>query len=112
MTATHSCRSTAPSLAAAAATVLLALLPGSARSDGKDRPHWAFQPTRRPAVPQVRHAERARTGIDAFLLARLEAKGISFSPDADRVTLARRAYLDLWGVPPRPEEIDTFLADS
>ncbi|MBI1917202.1 MAG: DUF1553 domain-containing protein, partial [Planctomycetes bacterium] len=43
---------------------------------------------------------------------RLEAKGISFSPDADRITLARRAYLDLWGVPPHPEEIDTFLADS
>src|SRR5205807_5150905 len=123
MTATDSCRSASLPRTAIAGTVLLALLPATVWSDNpttgkaspaieKRRAHWAFQPSRRPAVPRVRQAERARTAIDAFLLSRLEAKGISFSPDADRITLARRAYLDLWGVPPRPDEIDTFLADG
>src|SRR5262245_31271939 len=104
MTAMSFCRSTAPPLAILAATILLALLPGPAHVAGKDGPHWAFQPPRRPAVPRVRQAERARTPIDAFLLSRLEARELSFSSDADRVTLARRAYLDLWGFPPRSEE--------
>src|SRR3954451_25168623 len=123
MTATDSRRSASLPRAAFAGTVLLALLPVPARSDNpssgktspaieKRRAHWAFQPSRRPEVPRVRATERARTALDAFLLSRLEAKGISFSPDADRIPLARRATLDLWGVPPRPDEIDTFLADS
>ena len=123
MTATDCCRSASLPRAVIAGTVLLALLAVPARSDNpppgkappaseKRRVHWAFQPSRRPVVAQVRETERARTAIDAFLLSRLEAKGISFSPDADRITLARRAYLDLWGVPPRPDEIDTFLADG
>jgi hypothetical protein len=60
----------------------------------------------------VRNAARARTPIDAFLLARLEAKGLGFAPDADRSTLLRRAYLDLWGWPPGPEDVDAFLADD
>src|SRR5256885_12339589 len=77
----------------------------------KSKPPGASQPCGRPAPPAVRQAERARTAIDVFLLSRLEAKGISFSPDADRLTLARRAYLDLWGLPPCPEEMDAFLAD-
>src|SRR5262245_26981087 len=112
MTAMSFCRSTAPPLAILAATILLALLPGPAHGAGKDGPHWAFQPPRRPAVPRVRQAERARTPIDAFLLSRLEARELSFSSDADRVTLARRAYLDLWGFPPSPEDIDAFLGDA
>src|SRR6266542_4894109 len=123
MTATDSCRSASLPRAALAGTVLLALLLGPARSDNpptgktapaieKRRAHWAFQPSRRPALPRVQETKRARTALDAFLLSRLEAKGISFSSDADPITLARRAYLDLWGIPPRPDEIDTFLADS
>jgi Protein of unknown function (DUF1549) len=50
--------------------------------------------------------------VDAFLLARLEAKGLTYAPEADRVTLLRRAYLDLWGLPPTPEAVDAFLADG
>jgi hypothetical protein len=99
------------------AIVLALALPPVAAAAGasvtaKDRQHWAFQPPARPPVPAVRHADRARTPVDSFLLSRLEAKGLDFSPDADRVTLVRRASLDLLGLPPSPEEVDAFLADT
>ena len=78
----------------------------------KDRRFWSFQPPNRPRVPQVRHKHRVRTPIDAFLLAKLEAKGLSFSSEAERLTLMRRAYLDLIGLPPEPEEIESYLRDG
>jgi Protein of unknown function (DUF1553)/Protein of unknown function (DUF1549) len=71
--------------------------------------HWAFVPLTDPAVPPVQAA--AHTPVDAFVLARLEAKGLTFAPPADRYTLLRRATLDLLGLPPTPAEIDAFLAD-
>jgi mono/diheme cytochrome c family protein len=77
----------------------------------EEQSFWCFQPVRRPAVPAVRHADRVRTPVDAFLLARLEEKGLSFAPDADRRTLIRRLTFDLTGLPPTPEEVDAFLAD-
>ncbi|MBI2825928.1 MAG: DUF1553 domain-containing protein [Planctomycetia bacterium] len=78
----------------------------------KDRQFWSFRPLAKPAVPTPRGAGRGRTPIDAFLLARLEAKDLTFSADADRATLIRRASLDLLGLPPSPEELDAFLADN
>jgi hypothetical protein len=60
----------------------------------------------------VRQAARVRTPVDAFLLARLEEKHLTFAADADRITLLRRAYLDLWGLPPAPDDVDSFLADD
>ena len=77
-----------------------------------DRRFWSFQPPRRPAQPRVGGKEHVRNPVDAFLLARLEQKGLSFSPQADRLTLMRRSYFDLVGLPPSPEEIEAFLADS
>lgn len=77
-----------------------------------DRAHWSFQPVRRPEVPQVAHGELVRTPIDAFLLAELEARGLTFSPEADRATLARRLSFDLIGLPPSPEEVDAFVQDT
>jgi hypothetical protein len=71
--------------------------------------HWAFQPVRRPAVPQTRHS--GHNPIDAFILTRLEAEGLSPSPEAEKVTLCRRLYLDLIGLPPSPQEVDEFLKD-
>jgi hypothetical protein len=82
-------------------------LPAAAADKGR---HWAFQPLRRPAVPTT-PAANARTPIDAFLLSRLEARRLTFSPEAEWATLIRRAYLDLWGLPPAPAEIDDFLSD-
>ena len=82
-------------------------------SYGAQKPaHWAFQPARQPAIPRVRGIDRLSSPVDAFFLNRLEAKGLSFSPEADRVTLLRRAHLDLWGLPPTPEAVDAFLADK
>jgi hypothetical protein len=73
---------------------------------------WAFQPLRRGEPPAVRDADGwAITPIDRFILAKLEEKGIAPSPPVDRVRLIRRAYYDLIGLPPTPEEIDAFLDD-
>jgi mono/diheme cytochrome c family protein len=78
----------------------------------EERQHWSFQPIIRPQVSNVEHAELVSTPIDAFLLARLESQGLSFSPAADRETLLRRVCFDLTGLPPSIESIDRFLADE
>src|SRR5262245_14793862 len=78
----------------------------------EDRAWWAFQPVRRPPVPAVQAADRVRTPVDAFLLARLQAQGLAFALDADRRTLIRRATFDLLGLPPTPEEVDAFVNDN
>jgi len=66
----------------------------------KDRQFWAFQPPRAAKPPKVTQTARVRNPIDAFLLKKLEEKGLSLSPEADRLTLIRRAYFDLTGLPP------------
>jgi Protein of unknown function (DUF1553)/Protein of unknown function (DUF1549)/Planctomycete cytochrome C len=76
----------------------------------KDRQFWSFQKPVRPTVPQSRHG--VRTPIDAFVLAKLEEKKLRFSPDADRIALARRAHFDLTGMPPSPQEMKEFETDS
>ena len=77
-----------------------------------DRQAWAFRKPVAPPVPSVRNQARARTPIDQFLLARLEAGKLAFSPDAPPLTLLRRAHLDLTGLPPTEEETQRFLADT
>ena len=74
------------------------------------RKHWAFQPPQRPTVPKTQYP--ARNPIDHFIRARLEKEGLKPSPEADRVTLCRRLYLDLIGLPPTPQEVDAFVNDS
>jgi hypothetical protein len=64
--------------------------------------HWAFEPVRRPAVE----------GIDNIVHARLKKEGIEPSPQADKRTLLRRVSLDLTGLPPTPDELRTFVADT
>ncbi|HEU5117222.1 MAG TPA: DUF1553 domain-containing protein [Isosphaeraceae bacterium] len=78
----------------------------------EERAFWAFQPIQRPEPPDFGPEDRVRTPIDAFLLARLRERGLSFAPEADRITLIRRASVDLTGLPPSREEIDAFLKDS
>jgi Protein of unknown function (DUF1553)/Protein of unknown function (DUF1549) len=95
-------------------------LPGSAdkvgdanvpSNDDAAEVHWAFRAPVRPAVPPVRNAGWVRNPIDCFILARLEKEGLAPAPEADRVTLIRRAFLDLIGLPPTIKEVDDFLAD-
>lgn len=74
--------------------------------------HWSFTPPRRPPVPEVSRREWAANAIDAFVLHRLEAEGLSPSAEADRLTLVRRVYFDLIGLPPTPEQADAFLRDT
>jgi hypothetical protein len=74
--------------------------------------HWSFQPPRRPPLPKVRDSAWPRNPIDHFVLARLDKEGLKPLPEADRTTLIRRLSLDLIGLPPTPEEVDTFLADT
>jgi mono/diheme cytochrome c family protein len=73
--------------------------------------HWAFQPVRKPARPSVRDRAWPATPLDHFVLARLEEKGLTPSPPADRRTLVRRVTFDLTGLPPTPEEVSAFEAD-
>ncbi|HEY2838369.1 MAG TPA: PSD1 and planctomycete cytochrome C domain-containing protein [Pirellulales bacterium] len=78
----------------------------------EERGHWSFQPIKRPPAPNVQNAQAVRTPIDAFLVARLESKGQSFGPPADRATLIRRLTYDLTGLPPTPLAVERFLADA
>lgn len=74
--------------------------------------HWAFVAPAKPPVPDVKNAAWPRDEIDRFILARLEAEGLSPSPEADRYAYIRRVYLDLIGLPPTPEEADAFVNDT
>lgn len=82
----------------------------------EDRQFWAFQPPRRPPVPDFPGDGDARaqirTPVDAFLLAELKPAGLTFNPEATRETLLRRLCYDLWGLPPTPEQQERFLADT
>ncbi len=78
----------------------------------RDPNHWAFQPIKHPALPPVQDTTWSRTGMDRFILAKLEAMGQRPTEPADRRTLIRRLTFDLTGLPPTPAEIAMFLADD
>ena len=78
----------------------------------KDRQSWAFRKPVAQPVPKVKNQQRVRTPIDAFVLAKLEAKGLNLSAEASSQTLMRRAYMDLIGLPPTPEEMKAYAADT
>jgi len=71
---------------------------------------WSFRKPVRPPIPAT--AGAANNPIDAFLLAKLEEQGLEPAPPADRRTLARRAYFDLHGLPPTPEQVEEFVNDD
>ncbi|MEJ7637997.1 MAG: PSD1 and planctomycete cytochrome C domain-containing protein [Singulisphaera sp.] len=81
-------------------------------SDGRATTHWAYAKPARPRLPRVLHGAWVENPIDRFILARLEADGLSPSPPADPARLIRRAYLDLIGLPPTVEQVDAFLRDD
>ncbi len=94
------------------ALVLLVTLVTSAAAPPVQPTHWAFRSPRRPTVPAVTDRSAISNPIDAFLLARLEEKGLRFSTPADRQTLIRRVSFDLLGLPPSPDEVRAFVEDG
>ena len=84
--------------------------PTAART--RDPHHWSFQPLAHPEPPPVQESGWLQSPIDAFILARLEAAGLSHAPRADPRTLIRRLTFDLTGLPPTESEIAEFLADE
>jgi cytochrome c553 len=77
-----------------------------------DRRHWSYRPLRGASLPAVKNAIWCATLIDRFILAALEQKSLRANPPADRRTLVRRLYFDLIGLPPTPDQVDAFIADS
>jgi cytochrome c553 len=73
---------------------------------------WCFQPVQTPKIPAIKNKAWVKNPIDNFILAQLEAAGLKPAPPADKRTLIRRAYFDLIGLPPTPEEMDAFLKDT
>ena len=73
--------------------------------------HWCWEPIRRPAIPAVKHGDWVQNPIDAFILAKLQEKGLEPAPRADRATLIRRAYFDVIGLPPTPAQVAAFVND-
>jgi hypothetical protein len=82
------------------------------RFTAEQKAYWAFQPVKEPAVPALTDPCWAKSAIDSFVLATLEAKGLKPSPPADKRTLLRRVTFGLTGLPPAPAEMEAFLADT
>jgi hypothetical protein len=76
------------------------------------KPHWALLKPEQKKLPKVKNPDWPQNPIDYFVLSKLEEKGLSPSPEADKATLLRRVTLDLTGLPPTVEEQDAFLADT
>lgn len=86
---------------------------GSAYSlTSEQKQFWAFQPLKKPRPPEVKNKSWARSPIDLFVMAKLEASGLSPVGAATKEVLLRRATFDLIGLPPTPEEVDDFLRDT
>ncbi len=85
---------------------------GPPQVDEQARAFWSFKPVVRPEVPVVTNADWAKSPVDAFLFAKMQANGASPAPPARKTTLLRRVYYDLTGLPPSPADVAEFLADN
>src|ERR1700722_18625115 len=92
--------------------ICCAVLLASETFTQRQRDFWSLQRVKPQTPPAVKHAKWLRTPIDAFIAAKLEDKGLEPGPPDGRAALLRRATFDLIGLPPTPEEVDAFLADS
>ncbi|MBI3209374.1 MAG: DUF1553 domain-containing protein [Candidatus Solibacter usitatus] len=78
----------------------------------EEKKFWAFQPVKRTVPPTASKPSWVKNPIDAFLLQSMDAKRLKPSPEASKRALVRRAYLDLWGLPPSPAAVEEFLNDK
>jgi hypothetical protein len=74
--------------------------------------HWSYLPAVKSSIPDVKDRQWPRGDIDCFILAKIEAAGLKPSPEADKITLVRRLYLDLIGLAPSPKDVEEFLHDD
>ncbi|MSV30852.1 MAG: DUF1553 domain-containing protein [Bryobacterales bacterium] len=86
--------------------------PSEAKIRDRASQFWSYQKPVKRNPPAVKNAAAVRSPIDAFVLHKLEAKGLRLNPEAAREKLIRRAYFDLTGLPPTPEEVQSFAADG
>jgi len=84
----------------------------AARITPEARSWWSFKRPVKAPVPAVAHKNLVRSPLDAFIEAKLEQRGWKLSPEADRVTLIRRAWFDLTGMPPSPADVKAFVDDK
>jgi len=86
----------------------------NARGEGAKAqgPFWSFVPVKAQRPPTVKNKAWVKSPIDAFVLAQLEAKGLKPSPAASKRELVRRAYFDVIGLPPAPEDVERFVTDT
>ena len=98
----------------AALPIFAVLIIGIHAAEVPENDWWSLRPIARPAVPSLDKSEstRARTPIDAFVIAAHREHGLVLSPEADRRTLIRRAHYDLLGLPPSPERVEAFMQDE
>ncbi|MDE0866522.1 MAG: PSD1 and planctomycete cytochrome C domain-containing protein [Rubripirellula sp.] len=80
-------------------------------STEEGREFWSFRPLASPVVPDLSDQDFVRTPIDAFILQSLNERGIHPAPPAQSRVLIRRLYMNLIGLPPKPEEVERYLAD-
>jgi hypothetical protein len=92
--------------------ICCAVLLASETFTQRQRDFWSFQRVKPQTPPAVKHTNSVRTPVDSFIVAKLESKGVEPGPPAGKVALLRRATFDLIGLPPTPEEVEAFLADS
>jgi hypothetical protein len=78
----------------------------------KEQEFWAFQEPRPPQRPKIQNVRWAQQGLDYFVASKMEGKGLSPSPRAEKRVLLRRLTYDLTGLPPTPEQLDAFVKDS
>jgi hypothetical protein len=86
--------------------------PDQPASEKAEEPWWAFQPVKEPPPPAVKKTDWPLSPLDRFILAALEARGLTPAPPADQRTLVRRAHFDLLGLPPPPELVESFVKDG
>ena len=86
--------------------------PGPPPVNDETKRFWSFQPVKKPIPPAVTGGDWVQNAIDAFVLSRLEGAGLQPAPPAAKASLLRRAYYDLTGLPPSPEEVQAFVNDD
>ncbi|MCA9167266.1 MAG: DUF1549 domain-containing protein, partial [Planctomycetales bacterium] len=90
----------------------IALLQQWIRAGAPWQRHWAYEPPQRPELPSIKNSAWPRNEIDHFILSRLEAADLTPERDAHPVTLVRRVYQDLTGLPPKPAQVQSYVDDT